>query len=303
LKEVKMAQSKEVTGLLSDSKNQISVLERQITKLKKEQTKLSKLHEGSRKKLGKAYDTLMELVDQLAEIRVHGTQKESGLKKRIKVGRAENLRLTKVRNDYLAEIDTHKEKLNELGIQLMVLRERELNKIDGTDEIVTQVFALNEAMVQASAAREDCLNRHVFPLLLDEDGKMRSQITFLSSDGLKKVVAMVNTMTIIRGDLADEAQREIQKFFDRFQKPAKEEPHLEAMLEITRQLFVTKTKFTPGPLLYRFITMQVDSDMSPELARAQLLIKQSLRSEKTNSYIRLYARPNRNEKFQVVPQS
>lgn len=298
-----MAKSKEALGPTGSSKTQIFVLEREIAKLTKEQAKLTTLYKAAYQKLSKAYASLMELIEQLTEIENHGTKKEAVLIKRIKAGKAENVQLTKVRNDFFAQIDITKEKLGELGIQLMVLKERELNKINSTNEIVTQVFALNEAMVQASGARDDCLRRHVFPLLLDEHGNPRSQITFPSSDGLRKVVAMVNTMTIIRGDLADEAQREIQKFFERFQNPAVEEPHLEAMFEITRQLLVTKSKFAVGPLLYRFITMEIDGNIFPELARAQLLIKQSIRSEKTNSYIRLYERSSRNANFEVVPQS
>ncbi len=298
-----MTKSKKATDLAGSSKTQISVLEREVAKLKKEEARLTTLYENSRQKLGKAYTSLLNRVNQFADLEKLTTKKAAELKKRIKAGTAENIRLTDVRNAYFAQIDKTKTKLNEVAMQLMVLRERELNKIDSTNEIVTQVFALNDAVVQASAAREDCLKRHVFPHLLDDKGNPRRQITFQSSDGLRKVVAMVNTMTIIRGDLAEEAQREIQRFFERFQNPAKEEPQLQAMLEITRQLLVTKSKFTVGPLLYRFITMEIDTILFPELARAQLLIKQSIRSEKTNSYIRLFERKSTADKFEVVPQS
>ena len=300
---IKMAKTTEGSSLVPGPKTQISVLEREIAKLKKEQTKLIIFYEESRKKLGKAYDNLMGLVDQLTEIKVHGTKKESALSKRIKDGKAENVRLTKVRNDYFAQIDSTKEKLSELGMQLMVLKERELNKIDSTNEIVSQVFALTEAMVQATAARDEFLKRHVFLHLLNEKGKPLSQVTFDSSDKRRRVVALVNTMTFMRSDLAEQAKREIDSFFERFQKPALTDPHIQAMMSITKEILVEKTFVKPGETLYRFISMELDDYIFPELVRAQRLLRQSIGSKQTTSYVRLLRRAQVNEKFVAVPQS
>lgn len=157
-------------------------------------------------------------------------------------------------------------------------------------------------MVRAATDREECLKRHVFPRLLNENEKLSSQVSFTSSDGLRRVVAMVNTMTIVLGDLANKAQDEIQKFFDKFQK-TEMNPITQAMYELTKQILVEKTKFKVGPDLYRFLGMELDEDIFPELSLAQHYLRQSIRSEKTNSYIRLYERQSMSDKWEVVPQS
>ena len=114
---------------------------------------------------------------------------------------------------------------------------------------------------------------------------------------------MVNTMTIIRGDFAAEAKQQIQDFFARFQKPAKIDQSVEALYELTRQLLIEKTDFKVGPDLYRFLAMELENEIFPELARAQTLLRQSIRSERTNSYIRIYERKSRTNNWEVVPQS
>ena len=297
-----MARSK-ATSLTSGFKTDIATLGRGVAKKKKEVDTLTALYTKTRKQLSKAYRDLMGLIDKLMDIKVHNTKKETTLQQKIKDGRAENVRLTELRDGYLKQIEDAKEELTVLGTKLMMLREHEINETKSMDDIVIQVFGLNEAVVQAAAAREDCLKRHVFPRLIDSQGNLLSQITFPSSDGLRRVVAMVNTMTIIRGDLAAEAQREIQQFMERVQKPAKIDPTMEALFELTRQLLIEKTDFKVGPDLYRFLAMDLDAGIFPELARAQMLLRQSIRSEKTNSYIRIYERSARTENWEVVPQS
>ncbi len=297
-----MARSKAVSHT-SGLKTDIGGLGREVAKKKKELDTLTVHYKQTRKQLSKAYKDLMELVDKLADLKVRNTKKEAALLKKIKAGKVENVRLTEVRDGYLERIEKVNEELLELGTKLTMLREQEINEIKNIDDIVIQVFGLNEAVVQAAAAREDCLKRHVFPRLIDSQGNLLSQITFPSSDGLRRVVAMVNTMTIIRGDLAAEAQREIQQFMERVQKPAKIDPTMEALFELTRQLLIEKTDFKVGPDLYRFLAMDLDADTFPELARAQMLLRQSIRSEKTNSYIRIYERSSRTENWEVVPQS
>ncbi len=297
-----MARSK-AASLIGDFKTHTTTLGREVAKKKKELDKVTTLYKRTRKELTKAYADLMVLVDRLTDLKVHNTEKEKALKKKIKDGRAENVRLTDVRDAYFGQMEEIKDSLTTLGTRLVMLREQEVNETKSIDDIVIQVFGLNEAAVQAAAAREDCLKRHVFPRLIDTRGNLCSQITFTSSNGLRRVVAMVNTMTIIRGDLAKEAQREIQHFLERVQKPAQIDPNMEALFELTRQLLVEKTDFKVGPNLYRFLAMDLDAEIFPELAQAQLLLRQSIRSEKTNSYIRIYQRGGRTENWEVVPQS
>ncbi|MES2749049.1 MAG: hypothetical protein V4606_01510 [Patescibacteria group bacterium] len=284
-------------------KTEILVLESQKKKLKKELAKLTKEFEKIRTKLGVEYKKVPALAKELRAIKVHGTKKELALHKKLDDCVESNEKLQVVREEYTTKIEKLKEELTNLELKLMVLKERELSKIDANDEMITQVFALNDAMVQASTAREQFLKRHVFPFLIDENGNMRSQITHTTSDELRKMVVMVNTLTIMKPDLAAEAQREVQSFFDRFEKPSLADPYVEAMFTITRQLLVEKTTVKVGPNLSRFISMELDGEIFPELARAQLLYKQSIWSKKTNSYIRLYARQSKHDKFEVVPQS
>ncbi len=279
------------------------ILQREIKLRKQELERQTTLFKATRKKLGRAYERLMGLVEQLMNIKVHGTKKETDLQQRIKDGRAENVRLTLLRNTCQDKIDALNDRLATLGIEMALLREQEISETKAIDEIVLQVFGLNRTVVEASMAREDCLKRHVFPRLIDKNGNLSSQITFASSDGLRKVVAMVNTMTIIRGDLAREAQDEIQSFIDHFQVRAKMDPSVEALFDLIRQVLVEKANFKPGPSMYRFLAMELDPVIFPELARAQTLLRQSIRSEKTNSYIRIYERTSRNDNWEVVPQS
>lgn len=297
-----MTTSKATNPISGNATHTVS-LQRRIRAHKKQQEKETALYKATHKKLSRAYAALMELVDQLTKIKVHGTKKATTLLQRIKNGRTENVRLTAVRNETQARIDVLNRELADLGIQLALVREQEINETKNIDDIVLQVFGLNRTVVEASLAREECLKRHVFPRLIDKNGDQVRQITFPSSDGLRKVVAMVNTMTIIRGDLAREAKDEIQSFFDQFQVRAKLDPNVEALFELIRQLLIEKTDFKVGPDLYRFLAMELDSNIFPQLARAQTLLRQSIRSEKTNSYIRIYERTSRNDKWEVVPQS
>jgi hypothetical protein len=138
--------------------------------------------------------------------------------------------------------------------------------------------------------------------LIDEKGKLRSQITFDSSDGLRRVVAMVNTMTIVRADLAAEAMANIQKFFDRVQQTAAMDATTQALYELTKKLLVEKTSFKVGPDLYRFLAIEFDSATLPELALAQQLLRESIRSEKTTSYIRIFERDSHTDKWRPVKQ-
>ncbi|MFH1891006.1 MAG: hypothetical protein ABIJ91_05615 [Candidatus Kuenenbacteria bacterium] len=278
-------------------------MEREIKKAKRQLERLVQLEGRSRKVWTKVYHLFLRTANQLTELKIHGTKKEDGLKKKIRDWPAETVRLTKERDGLRAQIKQTEQALVKLGIEQARLVEQQINEIKTIDEIVTQVFGLNATVVGASGDREDCLKRHVFPRLIDAKGNLRSQISFTSSDGLRRVIAMVNTMTIVRGDLAAQAKSEIQCFFDRFQRVTKMDNTVKPLFDLTRQLLVEKTDFKVGPDLYRFLSMELDADIFPELSKAQTLLRQSIRSEKTSSYIRIYERKSRTDPWEVVKQS
>ena len=284
-------------------KTRVAHLEKEIKKGKGRLEKLVKAEEKSRGVWTKAYHSFMDAVGQLADLKVHGTKRETRLKKKIHGWPSETARLTEERDGLRAQIKEGEKVLVELGTQLTRLMEQQTNEVGAINEIVTQVFELNESVVRASRDRENCLNRHVFPRLIDEHGDLCSQLSFTSSDGKRRVVAMVNTMTIVRGDLAASAKAEIQQFFDRYQKVAKMDDAVKPLYDLTRQLLVEKTEFKVGPDLYRFLAMNLDEEIFPELASAQTLLRQSIRSEKTNSYIRIYERASATSNWEVVGQS
>ncbi len=279
------------------------VLEREIKNGKRQLGKLIQLEKRSRKVWTKAYNFFLKAANQLVGLKIHGTKREAGLKKKIRDWPAETIKLTKERDGLRIQIEQAERALVILGVKQTKLVEQQINEVKTIDEIVTQIFGLNAAVVRASGDREDCLKRHVFPRLVDGKGNLRSQISFTSSDGLRRVVAMVNTMTIVRGDLAAQAKLKIQCFFDRFQRVAKMDDTVKPLFDLTRQLLVEKTDFKVGPDLYRFLSMELDADIFPELSEAQTLLRQSIRSEKTSSYIRIYERKSRTDPWEVVKQS
>jgi len=284
-------------------KTKIAELERKIRKAKKDLERLVRLETASRNRWTKAYQAVFGNAMKLAELKVAGTKKQKDLGEKVTRWPKESQRLTKERDLYREKIKTEEQKLAALGAELATVKEQELNETRSVDEIVTQVFGLNDAVVRASTDREACLKRHVFPRLLDEKGKLRRQVSFTSSNGLRRVVAMVNTLTVIQGDLAAKAKQLIQEFFDRFQKAAAVDEVVRPLYELTRELLVERVDFKVGPDLYRFISMELDEDIFPELAQAQALLRQSIRSEKTTSYIRIYQRKDRTHPWEVVPQS
>ncbi len=241
-------------------------------------------------------------VDLLVGIKVHGTAKEANLKAKLKGWRQRSVAMTKERDSAREQLKKIDDELVKLGLQLARVTEQEYSEVNATDEIVTGVLDLNKSVVSASAIRLEFLNRHVFPRLIGKDGKLVSQISFFSSNGLHKVVAMVNTMTLVKGDLAQKAQDEIEGFFNKFDNSHMDGP-TKTMYELTKQILVEKINFKIGPHLYRFLSLELDEDIFPELALAQRYLRQSIRSEKTNSYIRIYERKSRTGKYIPVPQS
>ncbi len=244
----------------------------------------------------------IKLVELLIGIKVHGTAKETNLKAKLKGWRQRSVSLTKERDTAREQLKKIDDELVQLGLQLARVTEQEYSEVNATDEIVTGVLDLNKSVVGASAIRLEFLNRHVFPRLIGKDGKLVSQISFFSSNGLHKVVAMVNTMTLVVGDLAQKAQDEIEGFFKKFDNSHMDGP-TKTMYDLTKQILVEKINFKIGPHLYRFLSLELDEDIFPELALAQRYLRQSIRYQKTNSYIRIYERKSKTGKFTPVPQS
>jgi methyl-accepting chemotaxis protein len=283
-------------------KPKIKALKREIEKKKQELAKVQGEEEKIRQRWTLSYTKTWEKVRALYKTKNHATVKAQALWKKVMEWPDESPKITATRDDRRLRIANIKAGLEQLGLELARAIEQEYSGVNATDEVVTQVFSLNDTVLQAASRREECLKRHVFPRLINENGKLSSQVSFTSSDGLRRVVAMVNTMTIVLGELANNAQDEIQRFFDKFQQ-TQMDPVTQAMYELTKQILVEKTKFKVGPDLYRFLGMELDEDIFPELALAQRYLRQSIRSEKTNSYIRLYERRSMSDKWEVVPQS
>jgi hypothetical protein len=283
-------------------KSKIVGLKNRIAKNQRNLEKVDKLEGKSRKKWAAEYGKYLTAAENLTKIKVHGTAKEADLKKKILGWPKRSTELTRSRDSSRAERKKIQEILIQLGLELARLTEQVNSECTVIDEIVTQVFSLNDTVVRAGTDREECLKRHVFPRLITSDGKLCSQVSFTSSNGLRRVVAMVNTMTIVQGDLAKQAQQEIEKFFAKFQATAMDN-NTKALYELTKQILIEKTNFKVGPDLYRFLGMELDENIFPELSLAQRYLRQSIRSEKTNSYIRIYERQSSSDKWQVVPQS
>jgi hypothetical protein len=281
----------------------IKEIERAISSQKAEIQGLQAKEKKSRQTWTKYHRRFEKAARDLAGLKAHGTKKEQSIKDIITSWGAETVRLTKERDAFRAQIQTAEGKLSVLVTDLAVLTAGEHSQARQTDEVVRQVFSLNEATVTASRSREKYLTGHIFPHLLGPDGKMNSQITFTSSDGLRRVVAMVNSITLVQNDMAGTAKTLIGQFFERFSTTAQMDATVKPLYELTRQLLLEKTHFKVGPDLYRFLGMDLDEKVFPELSEAQRLLRASIRSEKTTSYIRIYERASLKDKWGVVPQS
>ncbi len=283
-------------------KAKIRELKRLIARAQMERQKYIAQEDRARARWRKKFKQQNADVDKLASIKVHGTLKEKKLQQKVFGFGTRSEQMTIAGRDKIRDkIVETEEKLIQLGLELARVSEQESNEVGVNDEIVTQVFALNGTVVRAAADLGECLKRHVFPRLIS-DGKLCSQVSFTSADGLRRVVAMVNTMTIVKGELATSAQAEIEKFFSKFQHMTMDN-NTKALFELTKQILVEKTSFKVGPDLYRFLGMELDAEIFPELSLAQHYLRQSLRSEKTNSYIRIFIRDSVTDKWRAVPQS
>jgi len=286
-------------------KTKLAELKRQIKKSEDKLAKLIKKEERSRQLWTKEYQIFTKASEVLAALKVRGTKKEYRLKGIIAGWRTKSIGLTQARDEARKEIRNAEKELHDLQVKSAQIVERDLGAVRATDEVVIQVFSLNDTVVVAAGRRNEYLKAHIFPDLFDDKGNLRSQITFDSSDGRSRVRAMVNTMTIVDAPMAAEAKAEIDKFFARMQKQTETQMDdaTQMLYDLAHEILVEKTSFKVGPELYRFLTLELDEKLFPELCRAQSLLKRSIRSEKTSSYIRLFERDNRASPWRPVAQS
>jgi hypothetical protein len=283
-------------------KSSIEKLQVLIRKCDKNLLKLSAKEKKARSAWTAGYHTFINAAKHLASLRIKGTKIEQKLKSIIGDWDKKTVELTKERDLARKALEEEKEKRTQYEIELSKLVVQSRAQIREVDEIVDEVFKLNETVVIALERRNNYLGKHVYHRLLDEKGNMRSQISFISSDGLRKVVALVNTITKILPEFAEQAKNEIEKFFSRFQEMQLDE-NTKILYELTRKLLVERTTFKIGPDLYRFLSLDLDASIFPELKKAKNLLEKSLRSEKTESYIRLYTRITKTDKWEVLKQS
>ena len=286
-------------------KTKLAELKRQVKKGQDKLAKLIKKEERSRQLWTKEYQIFTKASEVLAALKVRGTKKEYRLKGIIAGWRTKSIGLTQARDEARKEIRNAEKELHDLQVKSAQIVERDLNAVRATDEVVIQVFSLNDTVVTSAGRRNEYLKAHIFPDLFDDKGNLRSQVTFDSSDGRRRVRAMVNTMTIVDAPMAAEAKAEIDKFFARMQKQtqAQMDDATQMLYDLAHKILVEKTSFKVGPELYRFLTLELDEKLFPELCRAQSLLKRSIRSEKTSSYIRLFERDNRASPWRPVAQS
>jgi len=275
-------------------------LESSLKAAKKKIEKLEKEEAKARKKWTDGYEKYRKAAKTLATLTRHKTKKEKKLRKIILEWDQETVGLTMKRDEAREAIRQEKEKMIRLKIQYAELIKETEAEIKADDEIVKQVFVLSFTAAEAFEKRNTYLNEHCYTRLVDADGNLRSQITIDSSDGRKRVVAMTNTITIVTPDLAAEAKKLIEDFFNEFQSNVEMDSLTEKLYELTRKLLIEKTKFKIGPDLYVFLSIDLDEEIFPKLAKAQQLLKLSLRSEKTSSYIRLYERENRTSPWKRI---
>jgi hypothetical protein len=283
-------------------KTLIGQLRAAVKGFEKELKKLDAIEAKTRKAWAKANSRFIKAAEDLAGLTIHGTQREAKIKEIIFFWRENSDTLTARRDKARKQRDEAKQRLAAKRNELDRVLEMEKQATRMTDEIVDQVFSLNDRVVAASVDREVYLTEHVFDRLVGSDGKLMTQVTLDHSDGRRRVRAMVNSITIVKADLAAEAMDLIQGFFDQFQTTSMDEP-TQALFELTKRILLQKTSFNVGPDLYHFLALDLSEELFPELVQAQRLLKSSIRSEKTNSYIRLTVRKAAEANWQPVRQS
>lgn len=284
-------------------KKTLIMLESGVKKAEKEFARLQKLEAQARLAWTKAYRIFKKAAVDIAALKIHDTKREEHLKNIINGWDEKGAILTLKRDHCRREIAEKEKEISEKKIELAKIRTQIENAKNIDDSLVDQVFRLNDTVTAALMNRNDFLSANVYHRLIDEKGKLSTQLTINNSFGTKRVVALVNSIHIVDAHKAAEAKDLIQKFFDNLQANIEMDVTTRALYDLTQKLLVEKTSFKIGPTFYQFISLDINADIFPDLVMAQDLLKSSLRSEKTSSYIRLYTRPDRHSNWIPVKQS
>jgi hypothetical protein len=291
---------------MSQDKRILTILRHAYKSAEKEINKLKELKTRTRKAWEKGYQRYLDSSSYLAEIvqLKHSWRRLS--KKATKARKiVDNWKSLSV--EFTQEIREFEKEIRREEVTLHVL-ESDIKKIidklkiedEMKDAMVDQVFELNDRVVEAMKLRNSYLTEQVFSKLFYENGKLRSQVTFDNSVGTRRVVALVNSITKLDFKKAQEAKALIESFFAKFKESLEMDAATRALFDLTNNLLVEKTEFKVGPDLYRFLSLEIEKEVFPELYQAQMLLRGSLRSEKTDSYVRLYVRKNRHSQWTPI---
>lgn len=209
--------------------------------------------------------------------------------------------LTKRRDDARKAMkEKEKEILKEESVLTNLISEYKIQS-EKTDSVIDKVFLMNSNIVSLSENLDTLLGSEFYPLL-SETG---TQKTVESSNGLKKIVILSNTINTMDSSKVEEATKQINKFFDRInpKESTTEDTTITMLSELLKELLVVKTRVKPGPNLSKFLSLKLDSEVFPELTTAQTLLIESMNYQRTGKYIRLYERENRNDNWEPVRQS
>lgn len=282
--------------------------ERKLKNLEKRIANLSEAESNSRAAWTKEYQRFMaysaELAEREAKGMKKGTKRGQQLVDFITGWQERSTKLTKVRDELRAKIQAAKDERDGISLDLKKLHLEWDNDLRANDDLIELIFQLNNDVVRALEERNAILTKRVYSRLVKEDGTLRRQLTLENSDGTRKLVALVNSIQFIQTELAEAAKTEINKFFERYQQPMlPDNPTLAKLYQLTQELLIDKRNFKIGPSFYIFISLEIDIAQFPELAKAQENLRASIRSMKTNSYIRLYEREDRSKKWIPIKQS
>lgn len=285
------------------SRTEIQKLNRHI---KKEEAKLVKHIEKEAKirqrwtrwnerylKAGDKQNEILAAVKKSGSIRRLETKNFAKISDIIKSWTRVNDSLTRQRDTFRDKIKMSERSIAELDAKLTLITSQVEAERDEIDDIVSTVVSLKNGEVAAREQVNNYLTERLYSRMLKDDGTLRSQLTLDNSDGTLRLKAMVNTIQFVDQELAEKAKEEIEKFFERLRPAAEMDKHTKMLFELTQKLLVEKARFKIGPDLYRFLSLKLYKKSFPELYQAQHLLKSSLRSEKSGTYIRIYEKDTR----------
>jgi len=286
-------------------KTPIERLGAQIERSKKKLDKLTEEETKARTKWTKSYHSFINASTSLAKYirRIFGENRLARSVNRVLNWADKTVELTIKRDKIRDEIKSMEEELQQLKSEKDIMKERIEAAKRETDEIVDMVFDLTAEVRRAIEQKEAYVSKHLFRRFAEEEtkkGKPRSQLTLISSDNERKVIVRRNYITQVQPHIAEQALALIEKFFSRFKKETVMDENTQSLYDLTQQLLVIRRDFQPGPQLYIFLEIDIDKNAFPELFEAQKLLGASLRSTKTNKYIRLQQK-DENDNWVEVP--